>query len=81
MAPGVEEKGRIVLSWRKLHLGLSYVGRYGTNGQEEPFHLGAQGPFSSLSKLHWCPWPQVTGEQTFNATGCQSWQGPQQYLL
>lgn len=81
MVPGVEREGHIVLSWGKLYLGLSHVGRFGTNEQEEPFHLGAQSPFSSLSKPHWCPQPQVTGEQTFNVTECQSWQGPQQYPL
>lgn len=43
--PGVEEKGvycvrmGIVLSWGKLQLDLSYVARYRTDEQEEPFHL------------------------------------------
>lgn len=79
----MEEKGvycvrmGIVLSWGKLQLDLSYVARYRTDEQEEPFHLGAQGPSSPLSKPHWCPGPQVTGKQTFNVTECQSWQGPQ----
>lgn len=50
----------------KLQLGLSYVGRYRMNKWEEPFHLGAQSPFSSSSKPHWRPGPQVTEEQTMS---------------
>lgn len=56
----------------ELQLGLSYVGKYGMD-EQEMFHLGAQGPSSPLSKPHWCPGPQVTGQQTFNITECQSW--------
>lgn len=45
--------------------------------QEEPFYLQVQGSSGPLSKPHWCLGPQVTGEQAFNVTEYESWQGPQ----